>query len=337
MNARPAATTATRTTVGRRAARLAATTAAAALTAATAALTLTGLAGPAATASAAVQLNCAASPHTCGYPDATNTGVPAGTTMVNVPAQATSGTGWAYNTATATTQVTGNGVTLTGLNITGNLDISASNVTILNSQVTASGNFGISLRHTTGVAIKHSTITGQNATTGRVGVAIDDVYGDSTAMTIASDNISAFKTGIQVTTGSITGNYIHDPGYLAGDHTNGIFDGGTTQPLSITGNTILNGLSQTDAISLDASASGSTIANKTVMNNFLAGGGYAIYGGASLSNTTASILIQNNRFGQAYYPTSGQFGPSAYYASAGTGNTWSGNTWDTTGTTIPSP
>jgi hypothetical protein len=261
----------------------------------------------------------------------------AGTALTNVPAQATTGTGWAYNTATATLEVSADGVTLTGLNITGNLDISASNVTITNSKVTATGNFGISLRHTTGVAVRHSTVAGANATTGRVGVAIDDVYGDSTAITIASDNISAFKTGIQASTGTITGNYLHDPGYLAGDHTNGIFDAGTTQPLSITGNTILNTLGQTDAISLDASAAGQTISGKTVTGNFLAGGGYSIYGGSSLNNNTASILIQNNRFGQAYYPASGQFGPAAYYAPTDPGNSWTGNIWDTTGAAVPSP
>jgi hypothetical protein len=326
--------TAARTTAARTALR-----AAAALTAtATAALAAAALAAPAASAAtAAVPLNCAASPHTCGYPDATSTGVPAGTTLQTVPSQISSGPGWAYNPATGTVQVTGNGATLTGLYIPCNLDISASNITIQNTQVSASGSFGISLRHTTGVTIKNSTIAGTSTTTGRLGVAITDIYGDSTAMNITANNISAFKTGIQITTGTITGNYLHDPGYQAGDHTNGIFDGGTTQPLSITGNTILNNLTQTDAISLDASAAASAIANKTITGNYLAGGGYAIYGGASLSNTTSNILIQNNRFGQAYYPTSGQYGPVAYYTTTDPGNSWTGNIWDTTGTTIPAP
>jgi hypothetical protein len=42
----------------------------------------------------------------------------------------------------------------------------------------------------------------------------------------------------------------------------GILDIGTTQPLTITGNTILNNLGQTDAISLDATLTGQAIANK---------------------------------------------------------------------------
>jgi hypothetical protein len=155
-------------------------------------------------------------------------------------------------------------------------------------------------------------------------------------MIITGDNISSFKTAVQVTTGTISGNYIHDPGYISGDHTNGIFDTGTTQMLAITGNTILNSLGQTDAISLDASQTGQVLANKTITGNLLGGGSYTIYGGNSLNNTSSHMQISNNRFSQARYPRSGQYGPVAYYTTSPT-NVWTGNTWDTTGTTIPAP
>jgi hypothetical protein len=62
-----------------------------------------------------------------------------------------------------------------------------------------------------------------------------------------------------------------------------------------------------------------------------------IYGGTALGNPTSNIVITDNRFGQLYYPLSGQYGPVAYFNPAGTGNLWSGNTWDTTGQAIPSP
>ena len=93
----------------------------------------------------------------------------------------------------------------------------------------------------------------------------------------------------------MTGNYIHDPGLIAGDHIDGIFDPGFAGALMISGNTILNSFTQTSAISLDASAAGTLVANKTVENNLLGGGGYAIYGGDSLGNTTSNIVIKNNR------------------------------------------
>jgi hypothetical protein len=300
------------------------------------------LTGPAASASARphpkkahTQVNYMASPSTYGYPDATNSGVPAGTRLLSVPGQVSSGPGWRY-LSSGYVSVSGNGAVLSGLYIPYNLDITASNVTIRNSKVVTGGSFAVSLRHTSGVTIANSTISGSNATTGRAGVTITDVYGDSTGMNITGNNISNFKTAIQVSTGTITGNYIHDPGFVSGDHTNGIFDTGSTQPLVITGNTIFNSFGQTDAISLDASQAGQVVANKTIENNLLAGGGYTIYGGTSLGNSVNHILIKNNRFGQGYFPRSGQWGPIAYASSAGT-NVWSGNVWDSTAAAIPAP
>ena len=79
------------------------------------------------------------------------------------------------------------------------------------------------------------------------------------------------------------------------------------------------------------------VANKTVENNFLAGGGYTIYGGTSPGNPTSHIVIEGNRFGQQYYPLSGQYGPVAYFDPTGAGNIWSGNFWDTTGQGHPLP
>jgi hypothetical protein len=326
-----AAPSAPRTSAGRRLAA-AAVLGAATLTAASA------LASGAGRADAAVLTNCAATPATCGYPTAATTGVPAGTTLKSVPSQVTSGSGWSWNATTKTVVVTGKGTTLSGLSISGTLQISASNVTVKNVKVTTGGNFGISLAHTAGVTIQNSTISGLNATTGRVSYAIDDVYGDSTGTTITADNISAFRTGIQVSTGLISGNYIHDPGFVAGDHTNGIYVNGGTQALTIQNNTIMNSLGQTDAINLDAPTPGpaAPVANKTIKNNLLAGGGYTIYAGAASGSPTTNIVITGNRFAQNYYAKSGQYGAVVYFAPAGTGNSWSGNIWDTTAKAVAS-
>jgi hypothetical protein len=281
------------------------------------------------------QRRCAAVPHECGFPDATTTGVPARMTLKAVPGQVASGPGW-HSAPDGSVEVTGNGAVLSGLSIHGGLDITASNVTIKNDRVVTAGDFAISLRHTVGVIIKNSSVSGMNAGAGRVGVAIDDVYGDSTGMVIANDNIRYFRTGVQVSTGLVTGNYLHGFGYVAGDHSNGIFDAGSTQPLMIYHNTILNSYGQTDAISLDATSAGQLVANKSVEDNLLAGGGYTIYGGNSRHGRISSILIEDNRFSQAYYARGGQYGPVAYFGR-GRGNDWSGNTWDSTGRAIPAP
>ena len=152
-----------------------------------------------------------------------------------VPGQVSSGPGWHFDSKAGSVEVTGNAAVLSGLYIPYTLDITASHVTVQDVQVVTGGTFGVSLRHTAGVTIENSTISGQNSTTGRLDYAIDDVYGDSTGMVIKADNISAFRTAVQVSTGLVTGNYIHDPGYIAGDHTNGIYVGGTSEPLTISG------------------------------------------------------------------------------------------------------
>jgi hypothetical protein len=293
---------------------------------------LTGQDGP-----AAVQLNCAAVPSKCGYPDGTNTGVPSGTTLKAVPGQVSSGPGWHFNTLHQYVEVNGQGAVLSGLYIPYNLDISASGVTIKDSQIVSSGSFGISLRHATGAIIEHCTVSGRNSTTGRLDAAIMDIYGDSTGLAIEDNNVLYARTAMLVDTGTVSGNYMHAFGYIVGDHTNGVFDPGSSNSLTIDDNTILNNFGQTDAISLDASAHGQAVANKTVEDNLLAGGGYTIYGGDSLNNATSHILIENNRFSKVYYPHGGQYGPGAYFGSQGTGNVWSANFWDNSGLAIPPP
>ncbi len=287
---------------------------------------------------AAALTNCAGTPSGCGYPDASNTGVPGGngTALKSVPGQVSSGKGWFYNAAGGDVFVTGNGAVLSGLYIPHELVIKASNVTVKDVQVATRGDFGIKLAHANGVTIENSAISGQNATTGRVGSAIDDPYGDSTGVVIKDNNIFNFKTAIQISTGLADGNYIHDPGYINGDHTNGFYVNGGTKPLTIENNTVFDGLNQTDAINLDAGSSGVPVANKTIENNLLAGGAYTIYGGSALSNPTSNIVIRGNRFGQQFHLSSGQYGPVAYFTPTGTGNVWSGNFWDTTGQTVAS-
>jgi hypothetical protein len=325
----------TRGSASRRSRRLGAAVLGVAALAATSAL---AVGGAGSRADAAVLTNCAASPSACGYPDATNSGVPAGMTLKQVPSQVSSGPGWQFNAANSEVTVTGAGAVLSGLYIPYTVEIDASNVTLNDVQVVTGGSFAVDLRHTTGVTIENSTISGTNATSGRVNVAIDDVYSDSTGLNITGNNISAFRTAMQVSAGLVEGNYIHDPGYLAGDHTNGVVTNGGTAPMTIEDNTIFNSQTQTDAISLDASTGGVAVANKTVENNFLAGGGYSIYGGdGPSSNPTSNIVITGNRFGQQYFAKGGQFGAVAYFDPTGSGNTWSGNIWDTTAQAIAAP
>jgi hypothetical protein len=283
---------------------------------------------PSAAGPAPISHGYTAAAHPAGFPDAATTGVPAGMTLKNVPGQVSSGRGWHYDSR-GWVEVDGNGAVLSGLYIHCNLNIAASYVTIKDVRVVTSGpsSFGISLRRTTGVTIENSTISGVNATNGRVANAIDDIYGNSRGMVIKDNNIADWRTAVQVSSGLVTGNYIHDPGYRAGDHVNGIYDTGSAQPLTISGNTIFNSMSQTDAITLEPSRPGRAVANKTIEYNLLAGGGYAIYGGGTKNNSTSHIVIKDNSFSRLYYHQGGKYGPVAYFDANGQGNVWAGNIW----------
>jgi hypothetical protein len=294
-------------------------------------------AGPTSLPTATGPHGCSATPSTCGYPDATNTGPPAGTHLLRVPGQVSHGPGWHYDPLTQEVDVTGDGSVLTGLDIPYVLNITASDVTISADRIVHRGFFGISLRHTAGVTVEYSTIGGLNATTGRLGSAICDLYGDSTGVVVEGNNISKSKTGVQIPAGLVLGNYIHGFGFMSGDHTNGIFDAGSAQPLTVYRNTILNSYGQTDAVSLDATDSGRPVANKTIEGNLLGGGSFTIYGGTARDNSTANIVIENNRFSQAVYPKGGQYGPIAYYSAQSAGNVWAGNVWDATGQPVLPP
>jgi hypothetical protein len=285
-----------------------------------------------------VQLNCAASPHVCGYPDATNTGVQPGQALVAVPGQETSGPGWAWNASWGTIEVTGAGAVLSDLAVAGTVDVDASNVTLDNLQVTTGGNiWAVGLSHADGTLIEHCSISSPAASGAlRLQAGIKDIYGDTTGTVIKDDNIWHAEGGIALSAGLIEGNYIHDFAYQAGDHTDGIIsNAGSAAGLTITGNTILNALTQTDDIALFQNFGPQM--NASITGNLLAGGGYSIYGGGSSlpgATTPADITITGNRFSPLYYPTGGYYGTSAYTAAGVNGNTWTGNTWDNTGATV---
>jgi hypothetical protein len=294
---------------------------------------------PVSPSASAPRLNCAANPGTCGFPDATNTGVPTGTSLKTVgtgAGQVSSGPGWTLNPG-GWVEVSAANTVLSGLSIPYTVDVTASNVTIKDDQIVTGGpvSFGVSIRHTSGVTVEDNTISGTNASSGRLQVGVKDIYGDSTGLQVLNNNFSQTGVGVQIESGLIQGNYIHNMGFIAGDHIDGInSDGGVTATLTINHNTIFDQINQTDAIGLFEDFG--VQANRVVSDNLLAGGSYAIYAGQNAGGpATHGITITNNRISDIYFPHGGQYGPVAAYNSATT--TWTGNTWDATGQTIPAP
>jgi len=286
---------------------------------------------PVRTAAGGDMVNCEASPHACGYPDATNTGVPASAHLLSVPSQVSSGPGWRFDPR-GWVEVYGNGAVLSNLYIPYNLDISASDVTIKDVSVEVSGQgWGISLRHTHNVTIENSDVYSPDASgPGRLQVGIKDIYVDSTGTVLDADNVWHASTGIQISEGTIENSYVHDLAYTGADHINGIAsDAGDPAGLTITHNTVFNPDGQTDAIALFEDFGQQYDA--TISDNLLAGGCYTIYGGANAGRwIPANITITGNRIANLYYPRGGYYGPATAVSTGTNGDTWTGNIWDKT-------
>lgn len=277
-------------------------------------------------------MNCAPDPSACGYPDAGNSGIPSGTTLKQVPGDITSGKGWHYDSR-GWIAVNGDGAVLDGISTTKSIEVTADNVTIKNSKITVTGNtWGIGARHTTNLVVKNNDISSpHNSGSGRLEVGVKDVYGDARGTQVIGNDIWNTSTGVQIDSGLIQDNYIHDLGLRDGDHVNGTTsNGGSSQPLTIRHNTVFNPHGQTDAISLFQDFGPQR--DVTIENNLVAGGGYTIYAGANAGkeSTATNISVIDNRVARIYFRNGGSYGPATAFSPGG-GNVWSGNIWDDTG------
>ncbi len=270
---------------------------------------------------------CAADPGACGYPDADTTGVPPGTTLRDVPGEVRSGPGWHYDTR-GWVQIDGPGAVFSGFRVRVNVDVTAPDVTIANSEITVGAGWGVSLRDADGVTITRSDIGGRSPDD-VCDNAIRDIYGDTDRVTITANDLSHCASGLNHFNngGLVADNFIHAIGYpcsgSACDHFNGIqLEAGHGSPMTISGNTILVPYPQTDALML-ANSDGDQ-RNRTITGNLLAGGGYTFYGSGGPGATASGIVFTDNQFSTSYFPASGYWGPVTYWRS---GNTWARNTW----------
>jgi len=278
----------------------------------------------ASSSSSAGKTNCASQPSRCGYPDATNTGIPAGTQLQRVPQDLTSGPGWVWDSR-GWLQAS-SGAVVKNLIVSGSINVAGSNVMVTNTRVLVGGeSWGIGLQHATNTVISNNEI-GIAGGSSRLMAGVKDIYGDSNSTQVLRNNIVNTATGVQVFGGVIADNYIHDMGYVSSDHTNGTTSNGSTTMLTIRHNTIFNQIDQTDAISLfqDFGVEG----NRLITDNLVAGGDYAIYGGAGSMGKSFNIQITNNRISKMYFSQGGSYGAIAAFDSSGSGNVASGNYWD---------
>jgi hypothetical protein len=317
---------------------VAAVAAAAVAAAAVAAAAAAGLYGGSRGESAAGPTSHAILADLTGFPNSSNTGVPGGTNLTSVPGQVSSGPGWHFDPR-GWVEVDGDGAVLSGLYIPYSINVTASDVTIQDDQIVVGGGstIGIGLRHTSNVMIEDTTISGLNSSRGRVMAGIKDIYGDSDGLTILRDDISRAETGVQIEAGLVQDCYIHNSGFIDGDHVNGITsNGGRHGLLTIQHNTILIDREQTDAVGLFEDFG--VQADRVITGNLLGGGGYAIYGGQSPDGPpTSNIVITNNQISTKYYDAGGYYGYGTWFNVAGSGDVWSGNTWNGTSDVLTNP
>jgi hypothetical protein len=277
---------------------------------------------------------CAGDPSACGFPDAGTTGPRRGVKLRNVPGDVTSGPGWHYDSR-GWIEVDGDGAVVSGIRAKVGINVEADHVVIEDVHLTVGGeDFGVAVRRSSDVTVRFSKITAPSASgPQRLMVGVKDIYGDSSGIVVARNDISRTATGVQLDHGLVESNYIHDLGYNSGDHVNGTTSNGGSRLLVLRGNTIFNPHDQTDAISLFQDFGGQ--ANRQIVGNLLAGGGYTIYAGAG-DTATSGIVVRDNRIARIFFRKGGYYGPAAYY-EAGPGNAWSGNVWDDSGRPIPAP
>jgi hypothetical protein len=151
----------------------------------------------------AFQANCIVKPSDCGYPDATNTGVPPGTVLTEGPR--------------VRTTITQNGAVIQNLNVVdGTFIVHANNVTIKKVRITTCDYYPIEVDDGfTGTVIEDTEIHG-TCTDSASGIS----FGNFTARRVhvwgTSDGFKADANSV------IEDSYIHDLGVTADSHNDGV-------------------------------------------------------------------------------------------------------------------
>jgi hypothetical protein len=278
---------------------------------------------------------CFTAPSSCGYPDATNTGVPAGTTL----------------TPSSSRTVTTNGTVLSGLEITGTVIVAADDVTIKNSRIRAttggSGSYAVQLNNgADNFTIEHTEVLGPTSETSGLESAVWNHYGNP-GVTARYDYFhkcadcwegpGVFENDYMVVDAAYNGSHDEDI-YVCGDS------------VKVEHSTLYNTHHQTATVFGDTAGCGGN--NIEIKNSLLAGGGYMLYPQGNASSSTGTMNITNNRFARCisgtaydsstggtycasnragdtsgYYPYGGFYGLAAYYFTGGA-NVWTNNVWD---------
>jgi hypothetical protein len=237
---------------------------------------------------------------TGGWPDAMNTGVPAGMSLL----------------PSGDLVISKDGAVVSGLDIQGAVDVNASNVTLKNSRIRTTRFDVVRIKPgMKGVVLQDCEIDG-------VGTGNDGSNGIRGAGTFLRNNIHHVENGITLDgTAVIQDNYIHGLLASGSPHYDGIQIDGDISNVTITHNTVINSYNQTSAVMIDNYYG--PISNIIVDNNLLVGGGYTVYSSAQFTGgPVTGVSFTNNRMGK------GRWG---YRAVTKNTPAWHGNVDNATG------
>jgi hypothetical protein len=284
---------------------------------------------------------CFLTPSSCGYPDPTNTGVPAGTTL----------------SPSGSLVVTTAGTVISGVDVTGTIQIDADNVTIQDSRVTQTstcgptsscGNYAIGIAAgLTGVRIAHvETLTAAGTT------CEQDIRNTGSSVTIESSYLHACDGNLYAAGPTVLkDSYGITKLDISTDHIENVYLNETS--FTAIHDTLFSPIHQT-AVIFGNSGGGGDVTNcsnhLTVQESLLAGGGYTLYPCAHSSQAgTSTLNVIGNHFARCktpefyepegghhpctggfdangFYPNSGSYGIATdYYPGTGT---WRDNVWD---------
>jgi hypothetical protein len=258
--------------------------------------------------SAQAPMTCMPKPSACGFPDATNTGVPAGT-----PLQRVDGT---VNLSTP-------GQVYSNMEVHGNIHVLANNVTIEKVRVITNADYAIDLNygdaHPTGTVVRDVEIDMQGQEDGK-GISFDNY----TASRLWIHNgLDCAHAGNNVT---ITDSFCDMPKLSPGSqaHADGFqSDGGGN--FVFRHNTIRNPNGQTAAILMSTNTG--PIDKVVIDNNLMSGGGYTVYCGTDEGGVATHTTYIGNVISKEFFSKGGYWGPTTKCdkVDVAGGNVWDGN------------
>ena len=244
---------------------------------------------------------CAANPSGCGFPDATNTGVPAGTALTAVTGNVTLSTP---------------GMVYEGQDVTGCVEVHADNVTIRNSRISGAGCQYALHNQAAGLTIADSEVT--CARSAGTGIGSSD-------FTASRVNVHGCENGFNVSGRAvIRDSWVHDLFGAEGTHTDGAQLNQGAESIVLEHNTIVSPLPGGTAAIIMWNEGDPQNRDVTISRNLLAGGAWTLY---CPRNDSTGVRVVGNRFG------SSEFGPAAA-CTAGHVAEFSGNITDANGTPL---